>query len=301
MNNRITSAEIKRKALTALKGRWGIAIIATLVASIFGADGSGGISFDFSFDTEDVDFTAIQGSSNPEQIVNELKLFIDKNQSFILGFLGAGIIVGLLFSIAFLCLTCIVKTGYSKFTLDFIDEYEGLDNRRASIGTLFTYFNFWKSAIFSNLLVSLYTFLWGLLGFVPILVSMYCVISMPEAVVNNPIGFVIGMLLIFIASMIPSMLCTYKYAMVPFIVAEYPEIKAQEALEASVRIMNGHKLELFSLYLSFVGWSILCVFTLGIGFIWLTPYMNISVATFYREVTKYNPVYSYSYQYTQNY
>lgn len=45
--------------------------------------------------------------------------------------------------------------------------------------------------------------------------------------------------------------------------------------------MKGFKLKLFLLYLSFIGWGILCVVTLGIGFLWLTPYINASKAVFY--------------------
>ena len=50
--------------------------------------------------------------------------------------------------------------------------------------------------------------------------------------------------------------------------------------------MNGYKAEIFMLGLSFFGWFLLCILTLGIGFLWLIPYMNTSFALFYTKVLK---------------
>lgn len=49
-------------------------------------------------------------------------------------------------------------------------------------------------------------------------------------------------------------------------------------------MMRGHKLELFLLHLSFIGWALLCVLTLGIGLFWLVPYVQASQAAFYEDV-----------------
>ena len=48
--------------------------------------------------------------------------------------------------------------------------------------------------------------------------------------------------------------------------------------------MRGHKLELFLLRLSFIGWIILGIFTLGILYIWLAPYMSVAQAEFYERI-----------------
>ncbi|MGN0187254.1 MAG: DUF975 family protein [Paludibacteraceae bacterium] len=48
--------------------------------------------------------------------------------------------------------------------------------------------------------------------------------------------------------------------------------------------MSGHKMKLFLLDLSFIGWGILCVLTFGIGFLWLAPYISVSHAHFYEEL-----------------
>ena len=54
--------------------------------------------------------------------------------------------------------------------------------------------------------------------------------------------------------------------------------------ERSMAMMEGHKMQLFLLALSFIGWGILCLFTLCIGFLWLVPYVQASMAAFYEEV-----------------
>lgn len=83
---------------------------------------------------------------------------------------------------------------------------------------------------------------------------------------------------------IPGIIKAFSYAMTPFIVEENPELTANEAIHRSRMMMRGHKFDLFWLWLSFIGWGILCMLTAGIGFIWLVPYMETSQAAFYEEV-----------------
>ncbi|MGX4600515.1 DUF975 family protein [Faecalimicrobium sp. JNUCC 81] len=58
------------------------------------------------------------------------------------------------------------------------------------------------------------------------------------------------------------------FSQVYFILAQDPSIGVIECLQRSSEMMKGHKLDLFILELSFIGWLILCIFTLGIGFLW---------------------------------
>ncbi len=58
------------------------------------------------------------------------------------------------------------------------------------------------------------------------------------------------------------------------IAIEYPEISGREALKLSMKITDGYKWDIFLLGLSFIGWIILCVLTLGIGFLWLSSYID---------------------------
>ncbi|MBQ3875597.1 MAG: DUF975 family protein, partial [Bacteroidaceae bacterium] len=77
---------------------------------------------------------------------------------------------------------------------------------------------------------------------------------------------------------------SYSYAMTPYIVKDNPGISADAAIEASRAMMKGHKFDLFYLHLTFLGWGILCLFTCGLGFLWLSPYILTAQADFYQSL-----------------
>lgn len=83
---------------------------------------------------------------------------------------------------------------------------------------------------------------------------------------------------------IPGIVMSFAYAMTPYILEEHPEIGAWEASTRSREMMKGHKFDLFWLWLSFIGWGILNIFTCGIGSLWLNPYIYTATAAFYQEV-----------------
>lgn len=100
----------------------------------------------------------------------------------------------------------------------------------------------------ATLLVSLYTFLWSLL---------------------------------FI---IPGIIKSYSYAMTPYILLDRPELSPTEAIKESEKMMNGHKMDLFILDLSFIGWILLSMLTCGILILYVEPYMMATKAAFYLEL-----------------
>ena len=71
------------------------------------------------------------------------------------------------------------------------------------------------------------------------------------------------------------------YSLANYIAIDRPEISTKDAVEESARLMKGNRGKYFILSLSFIGWAILCVFTLGIGSLWLTPYITFSEIVFY--------------------
>ena len=89
---------------------------------------------------------------------------------------------------------------------------------------------------------------------------------------------------------IPGIIATFRYAMAPFILQENPEMTASEAITASKEMMYGHKADLFLLNLSFIGWGLLSILSLGIGFLWLIPYENAAYAAFYRSLSPEPPI-----------
>jgi uncharacterized membrane protein len=84
---------------------------------------------------------------------------------------------------------------------------------------------------------------------------------------------------------IPGIVKSYAYAMTPFIMAENPELSANEAIAASEELMDGHKGELFTLDLTFLGWSILAILSFNLGHLALNPYRNAAYAAFYKDLT----------------
>ena len=124
-----------------------------------------------------------------------------------------------------------------------------VDKKNAAFETLFEYFSHWKTTTIARLLRALYVFLWSLLFIIP--------------------GIVAG----------------FSYAMTDYILAEDPELTADEAIQASKSMMMGNRWRLFCLQFSFIGWDILATLAFGIGHLWLTPYKQAAYAAFYREVS----------------
>ncbi len=83
---------------------------------------------------------------------------------------------------------------------------------------------------------------------------------------------------------VPGIVKGYAYAMTPYIMHEHPELSANECIDASKKMMNGHKWRLFLLDLSFIGWLLLCVLTLGILTLWVQPWMECSHVSFYEQL-----------------
>ena len=83
---------------------------------------------------------------------------------------------------------------------------------------------------------------------------------------------------------VPGIIKSISYAMTPFILKDNPELSADQAIELSMKMMKGHKMEYVLLQLSFIGWLLLSFLTLGIGLLWLMPYMMAALAAFYQNV-----------------
>lgn len=85
---------------------------------------------------------------------------------------------------------------------------------------------------------------------------------------------------------IPGIIKAYSYAMTPYILKDEPELGADAVITKSMAMMQGNKMKLFLLDLSFIGWMILAMITLGIGLLWLVPYMQNARAAFYMDLKR---------------
>ena len=235
------AADFRSIARNALSGRWTIAVITGLIASLLGAVAANGpeVNFEFSdnganvifqFAGQDIYTTA--GGWNPQWT------------GFLVGGAAFLTIVALIMAVVYFVLGSVVQIGYARFNMDLVDR-----QKEPEIGTLFGYFAHWKTTAAAKFLQGLYVLLWSLL---------------------------------FI---IPGILAGYSYAMTSYILAEHPQLTAREAIAQSKQMMEGNRFRLFCLQLSFIGWDILCLLTMGIGNLWLTPYKQAATAAFYREVS----------------
>lgn len=94
----------------------------------------------------------------------------------------------------------------------------------------------------------------------------------------------IGLILLIIPGIILSFSLSQSY----YVLVENPDKSIVDCLKESRNIMKGYKWKLFCLYFSFIGWALLAMLTCGIGTLWLTPYIEISMACFYKDITTSN-------------
>jgi uncharacterized membrane protein len=120
--------------------------------------------------------------------------------------------------------------------------------QQAPFTTMFSGFNRFVPSLVLYLLITLFTLLWMLL------------------------------------LIIPGIIASFRYSQAYFILNDNPGMGAMEAIRLSSELMNGQKWKLFLLNLSFIGWILLGIITLGIGFIWIMPYMMTASANFYEDL-----------------
>lgn len=199
----------KNEALSALRGNWANALVATIIL----------IALALFFSSND----AI--NSYYQRVV--INPFIGYSLSFVSLFVLLPLAAGYSNSMRVL-----LETGDNR-----------LANNSFSLG-----FGNWLHVVWGMILSTIYIFLWTLL------------------------------------LIIPGIIKSYSYALTPYILVEHPEMSANEAIEESMRLMDGHKFDLFYLQLSFIGWAILSILSLGLGVFWLIPYQMTAQAAFYRDI-----------------
>ena len=305
--------DLRMQALDSLRGKWVIAILAMVIASMLGAQlattgsASGGVNLNIDLpsfsDTDVEDSVGIIGGKDawvgefaiPD--VEEIKLYLRQVLASAPGLaaLSAGFLM--LFGFAFvtsLALTIFVGTpmriGHLRFRLSLID------GEKADLAKIFAGFDrSYLSAIGLRLLRALYLFLWSLPSTIMATIGIVALIFgfVGSAFELGGLEFV-GTTLLLVGSIallfsvgfsFLTAVAQYRYAMSDYIMAENPDMLPSDALAESARMMRGNKWRLFCLELSFIGWALLCLLTCGIGFLWLSPYMYQAEAALYHEVS----------------
>lgn len=116
------------------------------------------------------------------------------------------------------------------------------------VNVLFAGFQCFVDTLVLTLLIGVFTFLWSLLFVVPGIIK------------------------------------AISYSQAYYILAEHPEMSGKEALDASIEIMDGHKMDYFVLMLSFLPWIFLSGITCGIAMLYVEPYMSATFVNFYEAI-----------------
>ncbi len=90
----------------------------------------------------------------------------------------------------------------------------------------------------------------------------------------------------YLLLIIPGIVKAYAYRMVPYILADNPNIGAKKAIKLSNKMTEGHKFDIFVLDLSFIGWYFLGALALGVGILFVMPYENATNAELYLVLRK---------------
>lgn len=258
----------KHFALMQLEHRWSVPILATLITIL--------ITMLFSFTNPNQNLAvnellnAMQGSS--EELMNYLS-----NQSSPLPSLPVILLEFIATIVSFILDLALINV--------FLTLSRSPD--KISIKCFFEGLNYWPRAILSGLWMTLWSFLWALVA-IPIVLAI--IIPFTLLLANSvemlsvtlklitPIALLIGFIPLFIRSL--------AYSMYFYLVAEFPELGITKALRISIKITKGYKWQIFVTGLSFIGWILLSILSFGIGFFWLTPYMQMTTTNVYHALLK---------------
>ncbi len=94
---------------------------------------------------------------------------------------------------------------------------------------------------------------------------------------------VLGVILLIVPGIIAALALSQTYR----IMRDNPSMSITDAMQKSHEMMKGHRGDYFLFNLSFIGWALLCILTLGLGFFVLAPYVSTSNAIYYNYLVGY--------------
>ena len=100
------------------------------------------------------------------------------------------------------------------------------------------------------------------------------------AVLLSVVAVVVGLVLLVVPGIIVALMLSQTF----YIMKDDSQTSAVEAMRKSMKMMEGHKMGLLGLALSFIGWFLLCLLTVGIGFLLLIPYFETTTAHYYEDL-----------------
>ena len=244
-----TRSQLKQNAKQALAGKWGTAVLMTLIIGL--------VSTTFSFQTSE-------------------------NVTFSIGSI-IGTILNIIFSVGFYSFLLKICCG-QKDQAALKDLVYGFQCHpgKALLLYLLSVLYLLPGTLIYVVLIIVFSFTTFASTGLSITTSVFL-----EDVYIDPSAFVLFMILFLvltIAYVIYAFYISLTYSMVYLLLLDYPDLSVTDIWKRSKQLMKGNRLRLLGLELSFIGWMFLCIFTLGIGFLWLTPYMMATDTEFYLDL-----------------
>lgn len=246
--------QLKDEALDALHGNFGRAALATL--------GFFAVTYAISF------LFSLTGGIN---ILQYYRALLDGDFTSLLDAAGGNVFLSILQFLVALFFT-------APFGVGVINAFRALFESKGEDKAIFT--NFFKIAFSKNYLhIVLVSFVSGLLiglMIIPALLVMILVII----IFHN----IAATIIFVIAAVVYAIWIGLMYSQISFIIVNNPELDIIDTMRRSRTLMDGSKGRFFLLELSFIGWIILGIFTLCIGYLWLIPYIYTTESAFYCDI-----------------
>lgn len=264
----------KQFAKLQLKGRWTVPVLMTLVALIINVIFSLPEYINYPYEQllaaiQQGDFYAVANFfyNSDSQI---------SNTPFILSIIHTLVT----FVLTFVCVRIYIKLSQSPDKVSFSDYLQN--------------FNYWGRGILVGLWKLLWLIIWSLI-ILPITFICAFIIVMfetPKIMAGGDINEILIVPTLILTVIILVLLTIIRivkglsYSMAELIAAEHEKCTITQALNISKKITKGHKKELFLMYLSFILWYLLCIITLNIASLWVSPYISMTKVNAYHALLK---------------
>lgn len=171
------------------------------------------------------------------------------------------------------------------YTIKFVEE-----NEKVSLKYAIPSLNVWGRFIMNVIVTMLFSIPVFLVVFLGNMLLVLSITSLHSALLKGQISidpmiavWGVVVLIIILAFILESIVGILLFPM-PYLMAE-DTCSIWEAVKRSFKIMNGHRIELFAIGLSFLGWLILSILTFGIGLLWFLPYFQVTLRVYYLSIT----------------
>lgn len=248
-----TRKELKNRARSALSGKWGSAIPMTLVLFLVNVSFSTNYNNVFS-----LTFTPLISS-----------------------------ILSILLNVGFYSFAFKLLCG-QKESANFMDLFYGFKTAPGK-------------AILLSLLSTLYILPGTIIYAVTIMLFIFCIYlgagipfsqMLSGTVAINTTLLLITFAMVVVMSILLAIYSAYvysTYALIYFLLLDYPDLGVSEIWKRSKQLMKGNRLRYIGLICSFLPWILLCVCTLGVGLLWLVPYIETTLVAFYLDLVQKRP------------